>query len=169
MKTSTLPGFVNLQMDRQELSVTKRQFQRLKRVTFAAMGRDWHTSYLRLHFQEDAFSRYGYIRRKGMGRGPGSKGFGSTYTGKKLKQFGHSRPLVFSGEGEMLSRWPDIRTTANESRVVLPRKFNFRNPKSQIDMRAELTRVLQPEADEIAQVGATALGRELDATINAQT
>jgi hypothetical protein len=30
-------------------------------------------------------------------------------------------------------------------------------------MRAELTKVLQPEADEITQVGATAFGRSLDA------
>lgn len=166
---TALGGILNLKLDRQELGVTGRQFQQLKRTTFAAMGREWHAHYRHLHFLEGAFARYGYTRRKGMRQAPGSKGFRSTYTGRKLRKYGHFRPLVFSGDSEQLSRLLDLRVSANQARVVLPRGFNRKNPKSQIDMRAELTRVLQPEADEIAQVGATALGRELDDLLSKQT
>lgn len=147
---SSPPGFVNLQLDRKQLGVTGRQFQQLKRATFAAMGREWHGRYLELHFEDSAMDRYGYVRRK------------PRYLKRKQKRSGSQRPLVFSGEGLRLSRLLDLRVTAGEGRVVLPRKFNFKNPKSRVDMRAELTKVLQPEADEISQVGMTALGRELD-------
>lgn len=162
-------GLVNLRMDRKELGLTGRQFQDAKRGVFAAMGREWHETYLRRHFQEDATARYGYTRRKGSGRSPGEKGFASTYAGRKLRRFGHARPLVFTGEGERLAQMLDLRVSSSQSRVVLPRKFNFKNPKSRVDMRAELTRVLQPEADEISQVGATTLGREVDEILNQQT
>jgi len=162
-------GIVNLRMDRQELGISARQFQAAKREVFRAMGREWHGQYLRLHFTADATSRYGYVRRKGEAKTPGSKGFASTYVGRKLKRFGHSRPLVFTGEGERLAQLLDLRASSTQGRVVLPRKFNWKNPKSRVDMRAELTKVIQPEADELSQVGATQLGREVDHALSKQS
>lgn len=144
-------------IDRQSLGVTGRQFQAIKRATFAAMGREWHAKYRRLHFDAAAMMRYGYVRRK------------PRYLQRKRKRTGQESPLVFSGEGMRLAQLLDLRVTSNQARVVLPRKFNFKNPKSRVDMRAELTKVLPAEADEIAQVGATATGRELDSILAAQS
>lgn len=153
------PGFVNLRLDREQLGLTGRQFQAVKRAVFAAMGREWHGKYLQLHFDEGAAARYGYTRRK------------PRYLAKKRKLLGAaaSIPLQYTGEGKRLAQMLDLRVSSSQSRVVLPRKFNFKNPKSRVDMRAELTRVLQPEADEISQVGATTLGREVDEILNQQT
>lgn len=156
---SVPPGFVNLKLDRQQLGLTARQFQTAKREVFRAMGREWHGQYLQLHFDEDAATRYGYTRRK------------PRYLARKRKLRGAaaSIPLQYTGEGRRLAQLLDLRVSSTQGRVVLPRKFNFKQPKSRVDMRAELTRVLQPEADEISQVGATALGREVDEILSKQS
>ena len=162
-----MSNFVGLDFlsTRKELGVTGREFQGLKRDTFAAMGKEWHFRYLTLHFGADAPARYGYMKRKGENLS--GKARRRSYVGRKERQFkvvdGAAMPLEFSGEGFRLAALLDLRVNSKQARVVLPRKFNLRNPKSRIDMRAELTKVLQPEADEITQVGATAFGRSLDA------
>lgn len=153
-------GIVGIRIDREELGVTRAEFNDLKRVTFSAMANDWHDNYRDLHFQESAYERYGYVARKGM-RLTG-KAYRRSYVGQKKHKKGHNRPLEFSGESRSLTRLKNIRTTFNESRVILPSAFNRRHEKSQIRMRDELTRVLPGEADEIAQTGATAMGRRLD-------
>lgn len=148
---------IQIGLDRATLKVTGRQLQRISQVTLAAMGREWHRHYRKLHFDAEAMMRYGYTRRK------------PRYQKTKLKQTGQNMPLVFSGEGMRLAQVLLMNSNSERAVVVLPRKFNFKNPKSRVDMRAELTKVLPAEADEIAQVGATATGRELDSILADQS
>lgn len=131
--------------------------------TLEVAGVYWHSKLRAKHFTAEGAQEYGYTKRKGELIPRGSKRFRRSYTGRKLAMKGHTRPLVFSGEGEALSRIQDVRATAKRVRVILPRKFNFRHPKSQVDMRAELTAISQ--ADE-KQLG-TVADKEVHARLNA--
>jgi hypothetical protein len=117
--------------------------------TLRDAGEFWHNTFLRKHFTEAGAQEYRYIKRKGEGMARGSKEWKRSYTGRKFQRFGHTRPLVFSGEGERLARVRDVRTTSKRVRVVLPNKFNFRHPKSKIRMRDELTAISSREEQAI--------------------
>ena len=69
--------------------VTKRGFKRifgkLVKEALVSAGLRWRTKYLPLHFKRVATARYGYTQRS-----PGHKR-------AKMKRYGHSLPLVFSG------------------------------------------------------------------------
>lgn len=59
-----------------------------------------------------------------------------------MAKFGHTLPLVYSGQSQTLTRMRDVRATSRGCRVVLRSPgFNRRNRFSKIDMRAELTAV----------------------------
>ncbi len=134
--------------------IRKRQLQRATKETLEQMGRRWHDLYLPEHFKESAYSRYGYYKRKGMGLDPSGRAFRRSYTGRKLRQQHHERPLVFSGEGQSLALGPvRIRATGKQARVVLPSKFNLRNPKSRISMREEITKIIPAEAQDLVAFG----------------
>lgn len=87
--------------------------------------------------------RAGYTQRK-----PG-------YNRRKLRnpKIGHTRPLEFSGRTRSaIRRESRIANTSNGARVRYPgaRVFNFRNPKSSVNMLIEFTTVLPDEAQQIA-------------------
>lgn len=119
------------------------------------MAITWHDRYVRKHFTQAGASEYGYTPRAGE-RGTG-KAFRKSYTGRKLARFGHTRPLVFSGASLVLvlASRNNVRATATkgEARAVLRMNapaLNWRNPRSRIDMRDELTRVSAAENVDLA-------------------
>lgn len=116
---------------------------------FRDAGEYWHDQFRAKHFTAEGAAEYGYYRRKGEGLPRNSKAWRRSYTGRKHARFGHTRPLVYTGEGERLSRVRDVRANSRRVRVILPNKFNFRHPKSRINMREEVTRVSQREEQEL--------------------
>lgn len=86
------------------------------------------------------------------------------YVRRKLKTFGHTYPLEFTGETRRLVRIANITSTSKgaSARYAGARKFNFRNPKSQINMVEEFTRVLPSEAQELTEVFDRGLDRRLN-------
>ena len=60
--------------------------------------------------------------------------------------------FLFSGEGRKLSQVQDIRVTSKRVRVILPRKFNFRNPNSPIVMREELTSISDRDEKDLIEL-----------------
>jgi hypothetical protein len=75
-----------------------------------------------------------------------------SYTGRKLKKFGHTRPLEFSGTARRLVRTASISSTSNGSRVRYPgaRVFNYKNPFSNPSMNLNLEfRTILPEEGEL--------------------
>ena len=157
---------IGLDLDRRKLlkeGIGKRVLNNAFKDTLRDMGEEWHAKFLHLHFDESAYTRYGFYQRKGGGMSPGAKGFKSTYVGKKLKKYGHNRPLVFTGQGIIEAFGPaKIRGSHKEARVVLPSKFNFRHPKSRISMRDEITRVLPDEARTLVDHGRGRLRKLID-------
>lgn len=105
----------------------------------------WFQRYLLLHFTQRGATRYGYTPRAGQ---PGSgKAWRGSYTYRKLKKFHHTRPLENTGQGKAQAVGNRKATsTRNSAKAIMPaRVFNFRNPASKVDMRKELTTVLDSE------------------------
>lgn len=149
-------SILRLDIDPQKLAkygLRRRAIQQHTRDALAAMGREWHSRYLPQHFDESAYQRYGYYQRKGMGLTADSRAFRRSYAGRKIRRFGHNRPLVYTGETLALARLLKLRVSSKQARVVLPQGLNRKHPKSRISMRDEVTRLLPDEVRELLEVG----------------
>jgi len=123
------------------------------REAWVAVGKFWHREQRPRHFTTRGAKEYGYAPRKGEAGNPHPKGFWASYTGRKVRQFGHRRPLEYTGELRRMTRARRIVTTATSNRSTLriqmpqARKANLRHPKSKINMREELTTVSRRDAE----------------------
>jgi hypothetical protein len=132
-------------------SMTARQHGTIMRDVLARVAANHHEKFMFRHFRSEAFSRYGYAPRKGEGLS--GKAFYQSYTGRKNKQKGHMKPLVWSGEQEMLAKIRDVRSTRQGSigraRLIQhARGLNRRNPNSEIRMNEEIRAIAPSEEKE---------------------
>jgi len=136
-------------------------WNQVRREGYRAIAVMWHRDMRPDHFDENAKRWYGYKPRAGE---PGNPRYIRTkngqmirdnynnYTARKARMKGHTRPLVWSGQSEALSRIRDIRVATKGSRVVLHTPgLNRRNKYSKIYMRDELTRITEVEARMLAK------------------
>jgi hypothetical protein len=128
-----------------------------KRESWEQAGIHFHQEMRDSRFTHAHATKAGYVQRK------------SRYTFRKLKEMGHTRPLEKSGETrELVRRYGTLKAvstnTSSQVRISYPgaRKFNFRHPKSQINMALEFSIITQDEAEKIARV----FDDELDKRIN---
>jgi hypothetical protein len=128
-----------------------------KRESWEATGAHFHEQMRDNRFTQAHATKAGYGERK------------RRYAFRKLKEEGHTRPLEKSGETrELVRRYGTLKATSTNTssqvRIAYPgaRKFNFRHPKSQINMAQEFTTITQDEANRLAQV----FDSELDKRIN---
>ncbi len=148
----------------------KREFgQKVLKPGFYKMGRHWHANFAKKHFTHAGAREYGYYKRKGDNLTVGSKRWKRSYAGQKWRKKGHNLPLVFKGEARRLSRMANIVANSKGVKVKLTKlnKLNFRNPKSRINMRAEMTRVSTAEAEVLTRQGDEEMGRRI--TVDAST
>lgn len=134
--------------------VAKRVINDIHRAGMRELGLEWHNEYRPLHFRNLATTRYGYTPRQGE-RGRTVSNFNRSYTGRKLAEFDHTRPLVYTGESERATQSPTIEATAKRgsARVAVRMrayKLNYRYPGSPINMRAELQTVIPAEEQALA-------------------
>ena len=130
--------------------IARRERNKIQKEGFEYALTYWHGKFREKHFTHAGATEYKYLPRSGE-RGHGRK-FKGSYNQQKLRKFGHTRPLEFSGESRQLTRTLKIKATSKSGRCILnARKFNFRNPKSKIDMRDEMTRVSDPERTVLAE------------------
>lgn len=123
-----------------------------KREAWATTGQYWHKHMRPKHFTKQGAAEYGYLKRKGEGQ-EGTKFYHRSYTGRKLRKFGHTNPMVYTGESLQMSRMRDVRSTGKGARVVMHTpKLNLRHPKSRIRMPLELRIISRGEAKELAEV-----------------
>lgn len=131
----------------------RRSLNRVTKEAWRAVGAHWHQHFRPRHFEQRWASYYSYLPRKGQSGNPDMHGFNRSYTGRKLRTFGHTRPLVLTGESMLRTKQRDVRSTSKGVRVVLHApKFNFRNRYSNIVMHEELTRLPGEELNELARV-----------------
>ena len=128
------------------LGITKREFNGILKGAYIAGVTLWHSRYRKHHFTVAGGKRYGYKPRKGEEPGTSRRDFFRSYTGRKLRTYGHRRPLVKTGLTEKLSRERRISGTSKKGVVRLPAGLNRRHPLSQINMADEATRIAPNEA-----------------------
>jgi hypothetical protein len=128
-----------------------------KRESWEQAGLFFHDELRDNRFTQAHATAAGYGQRK------------KRYTFRKLKEEGHTRPLEKSGETrEAVRRYGTLRAVStnrsSELRIAYPgaRKFNFRHPKSTINMVIEFTTITLAESEKVARV----FDRELDMRIN---
>jgi hypothetical protein len=124
------------------------------KASWAETGVRFHSDFRELRFRADHARRAGYLRRKGEGMAFGSKAWKRSYMGQKYRRFQHQRPLEFSGTTRRaIASMPTITSTSAGVRVRYAgaRAFNFKHPKSQINMAAEFRRILPEEAKSLAR------------------
>ena len=117
-------------------------------------GRHFHVNHRDLRFTVAHARKAGYTRRSGEGMGVHAPTFRRTYTGRKLRQKGHMKPLVWSGESRRLARSASITSTSKGVKIRYPglRKFNLRHPKSQVRMNEEFRRIADYEVPTLRRV-----------------
>ena len=135
------------------------------RTAFADTGEHFHDHYRDRRFTHSHARAAGYKRRKGEGQPVGSKSRKRSYTGRKESRYGHSRPLEFSGKTrDKIETAYKVTSTSKKGRVAYrgARVFNFRPPKSQINMAEEFRRLLPEEEVQLGQHYDSRLDAEMD-------
>jgi hypothetical protein len=143
--------------------VTVRQWNTMKREAWSEAGEDLHARFLEKKFSREGAAEYGYTPRSGES-GRTTKNFWTSYTGRKLRRYGHTRPLELTGELRSLVRLHRVEavSTSDHStvRIFLPaaQKANLQNPHSPIDMAGELRDVSERDLEQACAV----VDRKLD-------
>jgi hypothetical protein len=135
--------------------------RKLKAATTQATRVSWEETGLHFH-SEMSDARFSHKHASLAGFAKRTKKYEST----KLKKFGHTNPLEFSGETRRRVRTANITATSKGVSVRYSvGKLNFRNPKARvpINMADEFRRVTQPEATTLVGVFDRALDRRLAA------
>jgi hypothetical protein len=133
----------------------KKEIRASLKTSWYNAGKFFHLNLRDKRFTKEHAMKAGYTLRKGEASGAGTKNFFRSYTGRKLKKFGHTRPLEFTGETRAAVRTASISSTSNGGKVSYPgaKKFNYKNPFSNptMNLNLEFRKVLPDEADLIAK------------------
>ncbi|MEM6980602.1 MAG: hypothetical protein AAF539_13145 [Planctomycetota bacterium] len=118
-------------------------------VSWEETGQTFHLQYRPKRFTHKHARQAGYGKRK------------PRYNRVKLRRFGHTYPLVFSGEVRRLTQSARIIARKGTGRIGNQggvrvtyrgaRKLNFRHPDSNINMVREFTTVTDQEAITLGQ------------------
>lgn len=114
---------------------------------------EFHLHYRDKRFTQEHAREANYTRRKGELQPRESKAFRRSYTGRKLRLKGHTRPLEFSGKTRRAIRFYSRLTSTSKGGKVSyagARVFNFRHPKSQVNMAVEFRRITPSEVVSLA-------------------
>jgi len=133
------------------------------KTSWATAGKWYHANRRDLRFTTSHARKAGYAPRRGEEPGLSQREFWSSYTGIKQRKWGHRRPLEFSGETRRLVRAVSVSSTSKSVRLGYAgaRKFNFRNPHSQVQMADEFRRLTPDEPALIGKQYDIALDAEL--------
>lgn len=129
-------------------TTTKAERAALFSRSWEQVGGEWRQRHLKSHFTQAGARKYGYAPRK------------KSYTRRKLREQKHRRPLEFHGEGRQQAGAPQgtrakrrhmLKFSQRQVTVKLPRKFNWKHPRSKVRMAVEIREVTRPELTGIAR------------------
>jgi hypothetical protein len=124
----------------------KREMNRILKECWSLIGQLWHREMRPKHFTHAGAREYGYTPRSGESARPCSKGFRRSYTGRKLRKFGHTLPLVYTGTSRGLTRTGNITATSKGVRIAMHAPaLNLRPKGGTINLYDEMTRISQRE------------------------
>lgn len=135
-------------------NMPRREFNNeILKPSWEATGKYFHSRMLPERFTEKGARLLNYPPRS------------RAYNERKRKKFGHTRPLVFTGEAEALAKIQDVRATSKGVRIINhARKLqNLINLKRRARMADEVRRIAPSERDELVRV----LNREVDKRLKA--
>lgn len=144
---------------RSEHRLSVSEWRRISKLGWAAAGAFWHRVILPRHFTHRGARQYGYAKRS------------RRYELRKLRKYGHTRPLEYSGElKRQVLRMREVRTVGDNSKRAGAVRIKLRGPRHlyayrkdlrQPDKAKELATVSRQDADEIAAHMDDVLTREL--------
>ena len=136
---------VSIKMTGTVPKLVKREWNKVKRAGFEAMARSWHQKLRPKHFTKAGAREYRYSPRDGEPGTKGARHFSQSYTGRKLRIFGHTLPLVYTGQSRRLSQLRVITATSKGSKVrIKAPTLNRPRPRGK-SMREEMTTVSRAE------------------------
>jgi len=118
------------------------------KAVLKGVGEKWYWEFLPRHFQADAMTRYGYPARD------------AAYVRRKLRQKGHQRPFVWSGETEQMMRREARISSTSKGVTVKMRAPWYVRLKNRFQ---DLTQINQKEITELAQAHHRGVTRRLNA------
>lgn len=149
--------------------LAKRAFNNVVKDAWLDAAKEHHKEHTAERFTEQHAREAGYTRRKGEGMPRDSKGFKRSYYGRKLLSAdkgggpGLALPLVYTGRSRQRSRFPRATSTAKGASLKfnVP-AFNFRHPKSRVNMATEFRKILPREQRDIANTLDSSIDTRLD-------
>jgi hypothetical protein len=144
-------------------SFSRAAWLRLIQYAWEQVGRKWHLEMRPKHFTKEGAKEYFYEPRQGESQGTGGKKFWSSYTGQKKRKFGHTLPLVWTGETRDMSRTANITATSRGVRIKysLPMHVNFTPKGHRHPMVQEFLAVSDRERTELGDLFQITLNRLL--------
>jgi hypothetical protein len=144
--------------------VMRREYPKVAKAAFLKAGRFWQSKMLPGHFTRKAISKYDYQPRQGD-RGSAVKSrlietkvggktifrrtsLKSTYTAKKKRLKGHTKPLVWTGASRALSGTGRVTSTKSRFRVTVRAPTLNRR----LHMRREVVAVTPDEAVRLGEM-----------------
>ena len=131
----------------------KKAFNAASKAAWYMVALLFHKDYRPRRFTNEHAREAGYAARKGELLTRGTKAFARSYTGRKLRMKGHTRPLEFSGKTKEKVKAASISSTFKGGKAAYrgASKFNFRHSKSKIRMSEEFSRITSREAKELGE------------------
>lgn len=149
-----MPGLIAIQVT--DRGNTPRRLQKTMRQVMKAAwettGQHWHAEYRELRFDPNYARRAGFTRRKGEGLPRGSAAFRRSYTGRKVRIYGHENPLEYSGDTRRRIRSTTLSATSKGVKLrYSANKFNFKHPKSRVRMSEEFRTITPQDERQLAE------------------
>jgi len=143
-------------------SRARAQYNRAKKAAYLAIGKKWFADLRPQHFTKRGAQMYGYKSRKGDPGNPDPYGFRKSYQGQKLKKYGHTRPLVKTGESARATSIASITGSSRHVRLSMPGGWiGATNHKHHIDTLDEFTRLSDSDREVLAETWAESFDRAL--------
>ena len=124
-----------------------KQHRQASRQAYQEIAEQHHRENTPKRFTTEHAQAAGYRKRSGENLQFGTKAFWGSYTGRKLRKFGHMLPLVYTGQTRDRARMATIQVTTNRGQLRYSvNALNF-NPWT----RDEFARLITPEVEALGQ------------------
>lgn len=135
-----------------------KQHRQASRQAYQEIAEQHHRENTPNRFTKQHGQAAGYRKRKGEDLQFGTKAFWGSYTGRKLRKFGHTLPLVWSGQTRDRARLATIQVTTNRGQLRYSVNALNYNPWA----RDEFTTLTAPEVQALGQTWETVYARFFD-------
>lgn len=135
-----------------------KQHRQASREAYQAIAEQHHREHTPKRFTKEHALAAGYRKRKGEDLPFGSKAFWGSYTGRKSRKFGHTLPLVWSGQTRDRARMATIQVTTNRGQLRYSVNALNYNPWT----RDEFVRLTPAEVETLGQTWGSVYARLFD-------